>query len=349
MVEDKTRENGATFTDKLGTVLKKRLPDVKGLLVCERLTAGANKETYRIVLETDKGERRLAMRRMPGGVSAPTVIGNAGLSTEATLLTCAREAGVPEPEVFYVLVPEDGLGEAFIMEWMDGETLGARIVRSEALAAVRPQLAYQCGQIMARIHAVDLERTGLSKILDTMTPEELVDQTWDRYKELNTPQPMIDYAGRWLKDHLPDHAGTTLVHNDFRNGYIMVGPQGVVAVLDWELAPYRRSHAGSGMDLHQLVAFRGEATCPSAASGTYEDLFRGYEDTSGRPVDREHVKFWEVYGSFWWAVGCLRMADHYRSGYDKTVERLAIGRRSSECQVDCVNLLIPRSGNACGR
>jgi len=35
------------------------------------------------------------------------------------------------------------------------------------------------------------------------------------------------------------------------------------------------------------------------------------------------------------------MAEHYRVGPDQTVERPAIGRRSSECQVDCVNLLIP--------
>jgi len=35
------------------------------------------------------------------------------------------------------------------------------------------------------------------------------------------------------------------------------------------------------------------------------------------------------------------MAEHYRSGPDKTVERPSIGRRTSECQVDCVNLMIP--------
>ena len=37
------------------------------------------------------------------------------------------------------------------------------------------------------------------------------------------------------------------------------------------------------------------------------------------------------------------MAEHYRNGPDKTVERPGIARRSSECQVDCVNLLIPGS------
>lgn len=35
------------------------------------------------------------------------------------------------------------------------------------------------------------------------------------------------------------------------------------------------------------------------------------------------------------------MAEHYRNGPDQSVERPGIGRRSSECQVDCVNLLIP--------
>ena len=33
-----------------------------------------------------------------------------------------------------------------------------------------------------------------------------------------------------------------------------------------------------------------------------------------------------------------RMAEHFRSGPDKTVERPIIGRRTSECQVDCVKL-----------
>ena len=35
------------------------------------------------------------------------------------------------------------------------------------------------------------------------------------------------------------------------------------------------------------------------------------------------------------------MAEQYRNGPDRTVERPGIGRRSSECQIDCVNLLIP--------
>ena len=85
----------------------------------------------------------------------------------------------------------------------------------------------------------------------------------------------------------------------------------------------------------------GRAHLPVGGFGEAEDFFAGYESVTGQTVDREAVKFWQVFGSFWWAVGCLGMAEHYRNGPDQSVERPGIGRRSSECQVDCVNLLIP--------
>ena len=60
-----------------------------------------------------------------------------------------------------------------------------------------------------------------------------------------------------------------------------------------------------------------------------------------------HVKCWEVVRLV--LVGG-RLPRHgrsvYRTGPDRTVERPAIGRRTSECQVDCVNLLIPGSRRA---
>jgi hypothetical protein len=225
------------------------------------------------------------------------------------------------------------------MEWLDGEALGARIVRSEEFAEVRPKLAYECGKILAKIHSIDLDSTGLRSRLSEIPPAEFVEQTWERYRLLDTPQPMIDYVARWLMENLPEQHDSVLVHNDFRNGNFMLSSDGIVAVLDWEVA-----HIGDPMrDLGWICtnSWRFGATPPVGGFGQYEDLFRGYKDESGKDVNPEHVKFWEVFGSFWWSVGCLGMAEHYRSGPDKTVERPAIGRRASECQVDCVNLLIP--------
>jgi len=330
----------AQFEARLAALLARRIPGFVELVSAERLSGGASQETYRIVIRDANGERKLAMRRSPGGVESLRTPGHPGLKTEAMLMRCARAAGVPEPEVYAVFEPSDELGDGFVMQWLDGEALGARIVRSESLATVRPKLAFECGQVLARIHAIDLKKTGLDQHLDPMDPAAFVEQTWERYKLFHTPQPMIDYAGRWLKEHLPKNPRMALVHNDFRNGNFMVGPNGIVAVLDWEVA-----HIGDPMrDLGWICtnSWRfGRSDLPVGGFGEYADLFRGYESVSGTKVDPAHVKFWEVFGSFWWAVGCLGMAEHYRTGPDKTVERPGIGRRSSECQVDCVNLLIP--------
>ncbi len=48
-----------------------------------------------------------------------------------------------------------------------------------------------------------------------------------------------------------------------------------------------------------------------------------------------------MFGSFWWAVATLQMANAWRTGESPSLERPVIGRRSSEAQMDCVNLLIP--------
>ena len=328
----------ADIEGPLAAVLVRRIDGCHGLKSCERLSGGASQETYRLVIDTDAGERKLAMRRSPG--AAPKHGAYPGLATEALLMRSARAAGVPEPEVYWVLTPEDGLGDGFIMQWLDGETLGARIVRDPSLDAIRPRLAEQCGEILARIHAIDLNATGLEARLNRVSPEQYVRQTWERYQALCTPQPMIDFTARWLLEHLPQNFAPVLVHNDFRNGNIMVSPQGVVAVLDWEIA-----HIGDPMrDLGWICtnSWRfGRSELPVGGFGSRGDLFRGYERASGGKVDPEHVTFWEIFGSFWWACSSLTMAEHYRTGPDRTVERPAIGRRSSECQVDCVNLLMP--------
>jgi len=179
--------------------------------------------------------------------------------------------------------------------------------------------------------------------LSEMSPSLFLDQMLERYDLLDSPQPMIDYAAEWLRDHLPEPSELTLVHNDFRNGNFLLEPHGISAVLDWEVA-----HIGDPMrDLGWICTnswtFGGDQ--PVGGFGALEDLFQGYEEVSGTPVDPEHVRYWQVFGSFWWAIGCLGMAEHYRTGPDKTVERPGIGRRSSECQIDCVNLLIPGAFN----
>ncbi|MGR8918473.1 MAG: phosphotransferase family protein, partial [Gammaproteobacteria bacterium] len=129
--------------EALAALLPRLVDDLEAVVSIERLTGGASQETYAIELDCRGGRRRLALRRSPGGVERSGGYDGPGLATEAQLMTVARAAGVPEPAVLHVLGPADGLGEGFLMNWVEGETLGARIARHEDFAGVRPRLARQ--------------------------------------------------------------------------------------------------------------------------------------------------------------------------------------------------------------
>ena len=68
-----------------------------------------------------------------------------------------REAGVAAPRVRYVLKPEDEAGDGYVMDRLPGETIARKILRDSEFDAVRPNLARQCGEVLARIHKVDIE------------------------------------------------------------------------------------------------------------------------------------------------------------------------------------------------
>lgn len=328
------------FEARLSRVLARVVPGFQRFRSSRRLSGGASQETQRIEVETTAGSLTLAMRRAAGGEDSARAFGRPGLAVEAQLFRVAREAGVPEPEVIGVFDEEDGLGAGFLMEWLEGETLGARIVKAPELDAIRPELARECGKVLARIHGIDAEATGLEKVLATVSTRDFVMRMWRDYQAFDSPQPMIDFTACWLLDHLPEERAPRLVHNDFRNGNLMVTPEGIAAVLDWELA-----HLGDPVrDLGWICTSSwrfGRRELPVGGFGTLEDLLDGYEAESGERIDPAHVRWWQAFGSFWWAIVSLGMAEAYRSGPDQTVERPAIARRSSEGQVDCANLLIP--------
>jgi len=258
-----------------------------------------------------------------------------GLETEAALVVAAAAAGVPAPPVRHVLEPEDGLGHGFIMGFVEGETLGGRIVRSEELAGARSFLARQCGEVLARIHTMNPDEFPR---LRRSTPAELVEQYRATYRASATPRPVFELAFRWLDAHCPPPPDQMkLVHGDFRNGNLMIGPDGVRAVLDWEIA-----HVGDPMEDLGWICTNpwrfGMVDKPVGGFGEREDLWAGYEAAGGAPVKRDHALFWEVFGSMRWGVMCASMVAAFR-GADPSVERAVIARRTSENEIDILRLL----------
>jgi aminoglycoside phosphotransferase (APT) family kinase protein len=321
----------------LDAVACRHLPGARGIANFRRLSGGANLETWSFDALTDGGSIPLVLRRAPGG-SRETKGNLLALETEAQVIEVAGKAGIPAPEVRYVLKPEDGVGQGFIMGRVEGETIARKILRDVEFDAVRPKLARQCGRILAALHSVD--KTTLPP-LRLSTADVETARYVETYRGYNYPHPVFEYALRWLQENLPSKVeAPTLVHGDFRHGNLIIGPDGVRAVLDWEIA-----HIGDPMEDLAWICVNswrfGNIDLPVGGFGTREELFAGYEE-GGRRADPERVKFWEVLGTLKWGVGCMGMVATFQSGADRSVERAAIGRRSSETEVDLLRLLVPR-------
>ncbi len=321
---------------QLARALTARIPGVRDVSKPRRLSGGASQETWSFDVETPHGLLPLILRRSPPGKQTTQLLGTSiALETEARLIELAGEAKLPVPRVRHVLVPEDELGEGFVMERLEGETLARRILRDAEFDAVRPKLARQCGRILAGIHAIPQERLPELPVQDARAQ---LDQYRGIYDYFDDPRPVFELAFRFVEDHLPGDGALTLVHGDFRNGNLMIDPAGVQGVLDWELA-----HRGDPMEDLGWICVNswrfGEIDHPVGGFGSREELAAGYEAAGGAPVDLERVRFWEVVGTLKWGVICTMMLSAFRHGGDRSVERAAIGRRASETEIDLLELI----------
>ena len=307
-----------------------------GIAGASRLSGGASQETWSFDIVHPDGNIGAILRRAPAGYGAAPERA-AGLDAEAVLMQRAHAAGIPSPPVLHVLQPAEELGTGFIMGRIAGETIPRKILRDGIFAAVRPKLARQLGGVLCKIHRLD--PAGLPQLRRMNPATEIAELTRD-YQGMDWPRPVFDLALRWLRDNDPGPSpDVTLVHGDFRHGNLIIGADGVRAVLDWELA-----HFGDPMEDLGWICVNswrfGAIDKPVGGFGTREDLFAGYEAEGGR-VDAARVMYWEVMGTLRWGMMCCGMMQRFRTG-DRSMERAMIGRRASETEIDLLRLLAPR-------
>jgi aminoglycoside phosphotransferase (APT) family kinase protein len=299
-----------------------------------RLSGGASQETWSFRAVGPGVDRALILRRQPDtSVVAPKL----PLATEAALMRAAGAAGVPSPRVLHVLEADDGIGAGFIMDHVAGETIARKLLRNEEFAAVRPKLPLQVGAILARIHA--LQPANLPPLPITSARKELAELR-EAYQRDGQPRPVFELAFRWLAERAPpDPAIPSLVHGDFRTGNLIVGCDGIRAVLDWELAC--RGDPVRDLGWFCTISWRfGAIDNPAGGFGSREELLAGYRDAGGRPVSLQELYYWEVFGSLRWGVFCLLMRAR-SAGNDRSLERAMIGRRASEAEIDLLHLIAP--------
>ena len=323
------------LTAPLTRVMQARFGPSAQVTDMTRLSGGASQETWGFGLEMRSAPtRRLILRRAPFQSAAK---GEAiGLVKEAHIIGAAARTGTPVPEIIHVCSPEDDLGDAFIMAHVEGQTIARKILRDETFSRARSRLAFQCGEALAKIHAVDLD--GLPPDLPISHGLDQVDRYEAIYRGFDMDRPVFELALAWLRQRAPQPLPATLVHGDFRNGNLMVNPEGLAAVLDWELAHQGDPREDLGWICVNSWRF-GVREKRVGGFGTLEDLLAGYQAAGGQAGEAKDLMWFQALGSFKWGIMCLIMYQAFATKADPSIERAMIGRRASEAEIDLLNLI----------
>ncbi|MGD0715375.1 MAG: phosphotransferase family protein [Gaiellaceae bacterium] len=287
------------------------------------LAGGASKEAWAVDAD---GEPLLVRRAAVGVIHRHTL----SLAHEFEVLRAAFETGVKVPRPYGYVADLAGR-EAFVMERLEGETIGRRIVQKPELEAARGLLPAQLAEELAKVHAIPAERLPF---LTAAAIERMVEEL----DEVDEPHPAIELGLWWLRENRPPARQPVVCHGDFRIGNVVVDEHGLVGLLDWEFAhlddPVRDLSFGLvrawrfGMDSRRLGGI-----------GDVEPYLERYNELTGLEVRPEELDYWELAGNVAWAIGCLTQAQRHLSGLDRSVELAILGRLGSEVEYEICHLL----------
>ncbi|HKU57421.1 MAG TPA: phosphotransferase family protein [Gaiellaceae bacterium] len=284
------------------------------------LPGGASKEAWAVDAE---GER-LLVRRAGGGVIHRHTL---SLRDEFEVLRAAHEAGVKVPSPVEYIEDLDGR-EAFVMERLDGETIGRRIVR---MAAVPERLPLEMAGELAKIHGLEPAR------LPFLT-EASIDRLVDELDEVGEPHPAIELGVWWLRGNRPPPRPPVVVHGDFRIGNLVVDETGLVGVLDWEFAHLDEPARDLAFALVRAWRF-GVPEKRLGGIGDAGPYLERYNELTGFDVRPEELDYWELAGNAAWAIGCLTQAQRHLTGQERSVELAILGRLGAEVEHEICSLL----------
>jgi aminoglycoside phosphotransferase (APT) family kinase protein len=287
------------------------------------LAGGASKEAWAV----DADGERLLVRR-----AAATVMHHHTLSLaqEFAVLEAAYEAGVKVPRPYGYVADLAGR-EAFAMERLEGETIGRRIVQKDELAAARRLLPVQLAEELAKIHAIPAERLPF-------LPEARLERMVEELDEVDEPHPAIELGLWWLRENPPPRRPVVVNHGDFRIGNVVVGPEGLVGVLDWEFVHLDDPVRDLAFSMVRAWRF-GVPEKRLGGIADVEPFVERYNELTGFEVRPEELDYWEVAGNVAWAIGTLTQAQRHLSGRDRSIELATLGRLSAEVEYEICRLL----------
>lgn len=285
---------------RLERFLAERLDALVRVTGLERGTEGFSQETFLVAAETAGAPRGFVVKREPiAGLLEPY-----DLEPEFRVLHALSADPLPSPATpWFTRDPAILERPFYVMERLPGEVPipaaradGTGPFTDDERASLGPDVA----RALARLHAVDWRRLGFDFLGIPAGGTDAAARELRRWEQRIArsgiaPDPPLAEALRWLRRHVPAVDEVTLVHGDYRLGnFLVVREDGALhlgGILDWELV-----HLGDPLeDVAWCASPLWRAGTPYACALLPPEEFAAiYSAVSGRAVDADRLRFWDV-------------------------------------------------------
>ena len=267
------------------------------------LAGGRSNLTYAV---TDADGGRFVLRRPP---LAQVLATAHDMAREHRIISAVGRTNVPVPRALGLCTDDAVNGAPFyVMGYVDGVVLDSPERAAALPIELRPQVSEHLVDVLADLHAVDIDAVGLGDLAKRVGYVERQVKRWSTQWEQSKTRELgaIDEVARALRDHLPVQQGVSIAHGDFRFGNCLTDVElgRINAVLDWELCTLGDPMADLGylgVYWYQGDAATARANDPTSAGGfpAFADLVERYARRTGRDVSGI---------GYYIAFGCWRLA-----------------------------------------
>jgi len=326
--------------ESVTTWLNTHVDGLEGPYDFSLIEGGRSNLTYMV---TDRNGRRFVLRRPPLGRVLATAH---DMGREHKIISAVGTTNVPVPQTLG-LCSDEAVNQApfYVMDFVDGVVLDSPEKGAELSVDQREAVAFNLIDVMADLHAVDVDAVGLGDLARREGYVERQVKRWTRQWADSRTRDLaaIDEVAELLAASIPEQQSVAIAHGDYRLGNCLTDLENnrIAAVLDWELCTLGDPLA----DLGYLGVYwadpegNGQRSNDPTGAGQfppYEQLVERYAARTGRDVS--NIPYYVAFSAFRLAVISEGVYARYLhgamgddvdpeilNGFRDAVEELAVG------------------------
>jgi aminoglycoside phosphotransferase (APT) family kinase protein len=294
--------DSSTFAQRAATYLREVMgaPDLE-VSNARKIVGGASRHTWSVDVQWSDADGAPHSHGLIFRLDPPSSLLESNRGTEYSMYRALYGIrGIPLPEALFIEDGESALGMPFfVMRRLEGTPWPLEFFMPDAEDR-RETFLRQMFRILGSIAAVDHQSVGLENVLVAPSRDDAWAVELERWeKTLHDhdmgPMPITRAVIRELRRCPPPPVTQVrIVHGDYRVGNVLFSPDGLTAVLDWEMC-----HLG---DPHEDLAWsfarnwRSGSTPDKIGNGLDPAAaIAEWEATSGLRVEPESLRWWQLF------------------------------------------------------